>query len=135
MNTNSRPNGVKDGVEPKSSGEQPASLAHWWNHKGGTEWISYTWPSQIKVSGIQVYWFDDTGRGECKLPQKWHLEAKTDGDWVAVPGTYPISADKWCDVNFDAMKVTGLRIVVEMQPGWSAGIHEWRVWAPDESSP
>ena len=29
---NSQPWGINDGLEPKSSGEQPAALCHWWPH-------------------------------------------------------------------------------------------------------
>ena len=31
---NCQPWGINDGLEPKSSGEQPAALCHWWPHRG-----------------------------------------------------------------------------------------------------
>lgn len=132
VNSNCRPQGVNDGVEPKSSGESTAALAHWWNHKGGEEWIQYSWPSQVRASSVQVYWFDDTGRGECKLPKSWRLEALVDGAWAPIEASYPIKLDGWCEVTFNPIKVTALRMKVQMQDGWAAGVHEWKVWAPEE---
>ena len=40
---NCQPWGINDGLEPKSSGEQPAALCHWWPHQGRDEWVQYTW--------------------------------------------------------------------------------------------
>jgi len=65
---NCQPWGVNDGLEPKSSGEQPSALCHWWPHSGTNEWVQYTWKKPVTVNGSKVYWFDDTGRGACRLP-------------------------------------------------------------------
>src|ERR1035438_6472617 len=48
-NDNSQPQGINDGVEPKSSGEQPSALCHWWPHKGTEEWAQYTWKKPVQV--------------------------------------------------------------------------------------
>src|SRR5262249_19431461 len=45
MSDNCQPEGIHDGADVHSSGEQPAELCHWWPHKGGTEWVAYTWDS------------------------------------------------------------------------------------------
>ena len=132
LSGNSAPLGIKDGAEPKSSDEQPAALAHWWPHKGGAEWVQYTWPAPVNVGSVQVYWFDDTGRGECRIPKSWRLEALVDGKWSPVKATYPIKLNSWCDVSFGTLKTTSLRLQIDMQTGWAAGIHEWRVWAPED---
>lgn len=126
---NCQPWGINDGVEPESSGQQPAALCHWWPHKGGTEWAQYTWKAPRRVSGTRVYWFDDTGRGECRLPKAWRIEYLVGSEWRPVPGAaqYPVHKDGWIEVHFDPIEVTALRLVVEMQPGWAAGVHEWQV--------
>ena len=128
---NAQPGGINDGIEPKSSGEQPASLAHWWPHKGGKEWIQYDWSAPVKIGSIQVYWFDDSGRGECRLPKSWHLETMVDGHWAVVKSDYPVKKDGWCQVEFEPLATKSLRLVVDLQEGWAAGIHEWRVWEPE----
>jgi DUF1680 family protein len=128
LSGNAQIEGVNDGSDPKSSGEQPAKLLHWWPHKGTSEWASYRWSKAVRIQGIKVYWFDDTGRGECRLPQSWRLEQWQNGGWAPVSvRDYPIAPDKWNEVDFDPISTEGLRIVVQMQPGWAAGIRQWRV--------
>jgi DUF1680 family protein len=131
---NAQPWGINDGVEPKSSGEQPRALAHFWPHKGGEEWIQYTWDSPMPVTGVELYWFDDTGRGECRLPASWKLQALVGDRWqdVALTET-PVAMDKWSKVAFAKLTTTALRLVVRQREGWASGVHEWRVTvAPDE---
>ena len=133
-NGNCQPEGINDGVEPQSSSQQPAALCHWWPHKGSTEWVQYTWKQPVAVTGAHVYWFDDTGRGECRLPASWRLLYRDGYQWKPVEGAqdYPVARDKWCEVRFPPVQVTALRLEVQMQPNWAAGIHEWKVLAPDE---
>ncbi len=132
---NSQPSGINDGIEPKRSGEQPAALCHWWPHKGTEEWAQYTWAQPIAVAGARVYWFDDTGRGECRLPASWRIEYLDGTEWkpVAKPSAYAIQKDGWCEVKFDTVRTTALRLVMKLQDGWAAGVHEWQVVEADET--
>lgn len=125
---NCQPWGVNDGLEPESSGQQPAALCHFWPRKGGEEWVQYTWDKPLVVSGIEVYWFDDTGRGECRLPSDWTLEALVGGAWQPVViADRPIALDKWCKATFAPLETSALRLKVRQKDGWASGIHEWRV--------
>jgi DUF1680 family protein len=128
-NDNCQPLGINDGMEPKNSGEQPAALCHWWPHKGTSEWAQYTWKTPVQVSGAKVYWFDDTGRGECRLPASWRIEYLDGGDWKAVTTAeaYPVAKDKWCAVRFSPLKTTALRLAVQLPPNFASGVHEWKV--------
>ncbi|MGC8638802.1 MAG: glycoside hydrolase family 127 protein [Isosphaeraceae bacterium] len=131
---NCQPWGINDGLEPKSSGEQPAALCHWWPHSGTAEWAQYTWKSPVTVKGSRVYWFDDTGRGACRFPASWQLQYR-DGDvWkpLAASGGYPVVKNGWSEVAFDPVKTTSLRLAVQLREGWAAGVHEWKVEEPDE---
>ena len=134
-NDNCQPQGINDGKEPASSGEQPAALCHWWPHKGTKEWAQYTWMTPVQVSGARVYWFDDTGRGECRLPASWQVEYLDQGNWkpVAATGDYPVSKDQWCAVRFAPVKTTALRLAVQLPPNFAAGVHEWKVDEPDDA--
>jgi uncharacterized protein len=134
-NDNCQPQGINDGVEPKSSGEQPAACCHWWPHKGGAEWAQYTWKTPVQVGGTRVYWFDDTGRGECRLPASWHVEYLDHGGWKAVSTAeaYPVAKDKWCSVHFTPVKTTALRLAVQLPAGFASGAHEWQVEEPDDA--
>jgi DUF1680 family protein len=132
--SNCEPEGIHDGAEVRSSSEQPAACCHWWPHKGGTEWAEYTWHPPQHLAGASVYWFDDTGRGECRVPKSWRLLYMTGENWkpVAAHGPYEVAKDRWCEVTFDPVTTTDLRLEVEMQDGWAAGIHEWKVQPADE---
>jgi uncharacterized protein len=133
-NDNCQPQAINDGREPKSSGEQPEALCHWWPHKGTAEWAQYTWKTPVQVSGARVYWFDDTGRGECRLPASWHIEYLDRGAWKSVAATeqYPVAKDKWCVVRFAPVTTTALRLAVQLPPDFAAGVHEWKVDQADD---
>jgi hypothetical protein len=133
-NDNCQPQGINDGLEPKTSGDQPAALCHWWPHKGTEEWAQYTWKKPIQVSGASAYWFDDTGRGECRPPASWRIEYLDGRDWkpVAATGPYSVAKDKWCAIRFAPVKTTALRLVVQLPPNFATGVHEWKVDEVDE---
>jgi hypothetical protein len=128
-NRNSQPQGINDGLEPAGSGEQPAALCHWWPHKNSEEWAQYTWKRPVGVCGAKVYWFDDTGRGGCRLPASWQIQYRDGDAWkpVTAQGGYPVGKDRWCEVRFEPVKTTALRLMVKLPAEWAAGVHEWKV--------
>ena len=76
-----------------------------------------------------MYWFDDTGEGQCRVPESWRLLYKKDNAWVPV-GTaadFQVKKDGWNRVEFPAVATTQLRIEVQLQPQFSGGILEWKV--------
>jgi DUF1680 family protein len=131
---NCQPWGLNDGIEPKSSQDHPDALCHWWPHAGTAEWAQYTWKRPVNVNGAKVYWFDDTGHGACRLPDSWQIEYRDGGEWkpVEAKSIYPIALDKWCEVRFQPVTTTALRLKVQLQHGWAAGAQEWKVNEADE---
>jgi hypothetical protein len=91
--------------------------------------VQYTWKNPITVAGTKVYWFDDTGRGECRLPAAWEVQFLDGTDWkpVKAKGGFPVAADQWCEVSFEPVATTALRLRVKLQKDWAAGVHEWKV--------
>ena len=91
--------------------------------------MQYDFPQPKEVSGVEVYWFDDSGTGECRIPKSWRLLYPDAGEWKAVPGTEHNRAtgDQFNSLAFPTLKISGLRIEVSLQPGFSGGILEWRV--------
>ena len=122
------PRGINDGEEPAASNDASAYF-DWWPTKGTTEWIEYALPTAATVSASDVYWFDDTGRGEVRVPQSWRLLYKDGHDWkpVETRSTYGVEKDRYNAVTFTPVTTTNLRLEVTMQPGWSAGVQEWKV--------
>ena len=122
------PERVRDGLEPESS-DDAAGYMHWWPKKGTSEWIDYAFDAPVRLSEASVYWFDDDGAGECRLPASWRLLYKAGEDWlpVAAAGAYGTAKDAWNTVKFAPVRTGALRLEVRLQDGWSAGVHEWRI--------
>ncbi|HSU54548.1 MAG TPA: beta-L-arabinofuranosidase domain-containing protein [Candidatus Dormibacteraeota bacterium] len=128
-NENSQPEAIHDGVEATKSSEQPAALCHWWPHRGTEEWAQYSWRQPVTINGTQVFWFDDTGHGECRLPASWRIDYLANGGWQPVPGVkrYPVGKDKWCEAKFDPITTTSVRLMIKLPENYAAGVHEWKV--------
>ena len=122
------PEPIHDGEDPSSS-DDPSSYFDWWPRKGTTEWIEYAFEKPTAVSEVQVYWFDDTGRGEVRVPASWRLLYKDGDGWkpVAAAGPYGIERNRFNAVRFDPVTTSGLRLEVTAQPQWSIGVQEWKV--------
>jgi len=120
---------LADQLEPRSSIDHANPFFHWWPHKGTAEWVQYDFSKPERVSEVEVYWFDDTGIGECRLPASWTLEAKVNGQWQPAtnPSGYGVETDKYNRCTFDPVVAEGLRLKVQLPPKFAAGIHEWRV--------
>lgn len=123
------PEAVNDLMEPSSSIDHEVPYFHWWPNKGTTEWIQYDFSEPEEVSIVQVYWFDDTGIGECRLPKSWRILYWEDGDWkpVYTPDGYEIAKDGYNEAVFETVRTPKLRLEVQSQENWAGGIHEWKV--------
>ncbi|MCK4872731.1 MAG: glycoside hydrolase family 127 protein [Phycisphaerales bacterium] len=120
---------LNDQIEPTSSSDQAIPRLTWWDHLGTEEWARYDFPEPWRISYAEVYWFDDTGRGQCRLPESWRL-LYLDGDtWKPVTGVSPygVEPNTYNRVNFDPIETTALRLEVKLQDGFSGGILEWRI--------
>jgi DUF1680 family protein len=120
---------LSDGLEPENSNDHSIPRFTWWPRKGGTEWVQYDFDAARKVSGVAVYWFDDTGAGSCRVPQSARLLYKSGNDWKPVSGAAEIGVkkDAWNSVSFPTVEATALRLEVKLQPEFSGGILEWRI--------
>jgi uncharacterized protein len=120
---------VNDQNEPLSSRDGSGTFFHWWPQKGTTEWVEYALATPSTVSEVEVYWLDDTGSGESRVPAAWRVLYKDGPGWKVVEdaGAYGVAADRYNRVAFRPVTTGGLRLEVTLQPQWSAGIQEWRV--------
>jgi hypothetical protein len=120
---------LNDQIEPTGSHDTKIPRLTWWDHLGTTEWAQYDFKGPRKVRGVEVYWFDDTGFGSCRVPRSWRVLYKSGEDWKPVKsasayGTRVAGNNR---VTFKPVRTTGLRLEVRLQPSFSAGILEWRV--------
>jgi len=79
------------------------------------------------VSLVEVYWFDDTGRGACRLPASWKLLYRKNDKWVEVeaPSGYGCEGDQYNRAQFKPVTADGMRIEIQLQEKWAGGVHEW----------
>lgn len=73
-----------DGLEPTASNDQSIPRLTWWDHRGTKEWVQFDFDQARKVSAVEVYWFDDTGVGQCRIPKSWRLLHRTAAEWKPV---------------------------------------------------
>ena len=119
---------LNDEQEPSNSSDQKIPRFTWWDHRGTTEWVQYDFEKPRRVAGVSVYWFDDTGRGGCRVPQSWRVLYKDADQWkpVAGPQEFSTQVDRYNPVAFEPVETTALRLEVRLQPKYSAGILEWK---------
>ncbi|MCX6877808.1 MAG: glycoside hydrolase family 127 protein [Verrucomicrobia bacterium] len=117
-----------DGAEPKNSGDPAVPRFTWWDHRGTAEWVVKRFERPTRVSGVAVYWFDDTGAGECRVPAHWKLLYRDGDEWkpVVATGDYGVARDQYNKVTFAPVTTAALRIEAQLQPGFSAGVLEWK---------
>ena len=121
---------LNDQVEPKDSCDQTIPRFTWWDHKGTVEWVQYDFDEPVKVSAVEVYWFDDERiKRHCRAPQSWKLLYKMGDTWQPVtgPSAFGTEIDKYNRTTFDPVQTSGLRIEVQLKEPWSGGILEWKV--------
>ena len=118
-----------DGVGPSDSGDQSVPRFTWWDHTGGTEWVQYEWPEPVTASATEVYWFDDTGQGQCRVPVSWRLLYRDGDAWtpVANPSAYGTARDTYNRTTFAEVRSSAFRLEVRLGDGVSGGILEWRI--------
>ena len=123
------PLAVADGRAPTSSADHSIPRLTFWDHRGTTEWVQATFDAPREVSKVAVYWFDDTGRGACRIPASWRLLARLGDEWTPVTGasTFGVEIDRFNLTTFDPVRTDALRIEVVMRAGYSGGVLEWRV--------
>lgn len=118
-----------DGLEPKSSNDHDIPRFTWWAHRGTVEWVQYSFEKPRRVSSTQVYWFDDTGAGQCRAPKSWKVLYRDGEEWkpVEAAGEYKVQTDAYNRADFKPVQTTALRVEAQLQPDFSGGILEWKV--------
>ena len=130
------PDPIKDGEEPAASNDSTSYFDFWpqGTPSGGTPrvtsgWVEYEFQRPETVSESQLYWFDDTGRGGVRVPLKWRILWRDGSEWrpVEVDGSWGTEKNRYNVVKFKPVTTVGLRLEVEFQEGFSAGVQRWRV--------
>lgn len=137
-----------DRIEPENSIDHSIPRFTFWPHKGvarsqsgsgpvagadaepaGREWIQLEFDQPRRLSECSIYWFDDTGRGQCRVPRAWTVEWRDGDAWRACTienGSPGVERDAFNTARFTPVTASSLRIKIEMQEGMSTGVLELR---------
>lgn len=120
---------LNDQADPADSKDQSTNYLHWWPSKNTSEWVQYDFDQPYTISESKVYWYDDKPWGGCSIPASWKLLYKSGDEWLPVKATtpYEIAKDKYDTVQFEPVKTTALKLVVQLPENDASGIHEWIV--------
>jgi DUF1680 family protein len=125
---------LNDGKVGAKSNDESIPRLTFWDHTGTQEWTQYDFPAPKKLSSSKVFWYDDTGRGGTsgtRVPVGWRLAWRDGADWKPVNlksgQTYGVALDGWNAVEFDPVETSAVRLEVDLQRGFSAGVLEWEV--------
>jgi hypothetical protein len=120
---------LNDGILPKKPNDASIPRFTWWDHRGTHEWVQYDFGKPRTLKATDVYWFDDMGKGACRVPKSWRLVYKDSDDWkpAAASGAYGVEIDNFNRTEFTPITTTAVRLEVELKPDYSGGILEWKV--------
>ncbi len=123
------PFAMNDQMEPQNSNDHSFSYYHYWPHKGTVEWLQMDFDKQYEISSVEVYFFDDTGQGECRIPESWKILYKQNDQFKPVSNSKGLGTekDKYNKTSFDPVQTDALRIEIQSQPDFAGGIHEIRI--------
>jgi DUF1680 family protein len=120
---------LNDGEEPVASDDRKIPRFTWWDHRGTREWVQYDFNQKVKISSVEVYWWDERRiNAHCRVPESWRVVYQKDGGWHPVEGASDrtVGMDRFNRVTFKPVETRAVRLEVQLQAGWSGGILEWR---------
>jgi len=121
---------VNDQMEPERSRDQSIARMTWFDHVGTTEWIQYDFDEARTVDRSEIYWYEDADRGVCRIPESRYVLYLDGIEWK--PVTLKLDegpkADTFDSIYFEPVETDAIRVVVQLQGGFSAGILEWHIW-------
>ena len=123
---------LADGLDPKSSDDGSIPRHTFWPHKGTAEWLQAEFSAPKTVRTVAIYWFDDTGRGGCRVPQSWRLLYRDGTEWKPVPfrgdhQTFSVKRDTYNRVSVLPVTTTALRVELQLRERFSGGVLEWKI--------
>ena len=71
-----------------------------------------------------AYWFDDTGSGQCRVPQSWRVLWLDGETWRPVDNTtpYDVATDRLNTTTFMPVQAQYVRVEAILRPTYSGGL-------------
>jgi hypothetical protein len=122
------PANINDGEDPPSSNDMSAHY-DWWPRRGEAQWAEMAFPKATEVSQVELYWFDDSGRGQVRVPASWRVLYQDGNQWkpIETQDAYGVATDQYNKVTFKPVTTPALRVEITAQPEFAVGVQEWKV--------
>lgn len=128
---------IKDRITGGAIGDEVGPPMNWWPRPStGSAWVQYTFAKAVQLSESSVYWFSDSGTGNCRVPRAWRLmyldhSAGESGTWrpvVLKKGSHYTTVERGFNtMSFEKVTTTALRLEIDLLDGHSGGVEEWSV--------
>lgn len=121
---------INDRLVPEYENDLSKPYYHWWPKQGTTEWLSYEFSKESKISSSTIYWFDDAPWGGCRVPESWKIYYKNGtGAWLEVSHAdkYGVQKGVANTVNFDPVSTRAVKVEIKQPEKYSSGLFEWEV--------
>lgn len=121
--------GINDGYDPTSSTDKHGAAYGNWNASSPTQWVQYTWPSEVVVDKMDVYWWTDNGGILMPTASKLQYLDADGSTWKDVqnPNGYGVLPNKYNTTTFNPVKTRAVRLTITRGTQWT-GILEWKVY-------
>ena len=118
---------ITDQLLPHRRFDNTVPYFHWWPKKGSLEWVQFDFPEETSAAETAIHWFEDVNTGGCRIPKECRLLYREGAEWRPVEGEFshgdagvPVST-----LKFGPLLTDGLRLEVQLEGGFSAGVVEW----------
>jgi hypothetical protein len=122
------PANINDGEDPPSSNDMSAHY-DWGPRRGEAQWAEMAFPKATEVSQVELYWFDDSGRGQVRVPASWRVLYQDGNQWkpIETQDAYGVATDQYNKVTFKPVTTPALSVEITAQPEFAVGVQEWKV--------
>ncbi|CBA16437.1 family 43 glycosylhydrolase [Xanthomonas albilineans] len=129
---------LNDGVV-KAHPLPPQMWGSWTSHNPPQQWIQYSWDVPVTLNGSRIVFFADQLAGAAigvAPPRAWHLEYRTQGRWLPVPGAsqYRSAPGRFQQVAFAPVRTRCVRAVFDASGDGrtyaAVAVQEWEMLAP-----
>jgi hypothetical protein len=122
---------INDGYDPESSNDQTnGQYGNWGGGFNIWNWVQYEFDDYYKISGSDVYWFDNNG-GILTPDSSYlaYLDPLTN-DWLPVNNAIgnDVEINQYNHTEFDEILTNGIRLYMHSQEEVASGVLEWKVY-------
>ncbi|MBX3321974.1 MAG: glycoside hydrolase family 127 protein [Phycisphaeraceae bacterium] len=124
---------MADGQGGAESGDAASDITAerhtFWPRRGTLEWVQADFDDVREIRSVSMFWFDDTGTGECRVPASWRVLTPEGDQWVAVATSdeFGVRRGTFNTVTFEPVRTRTVRVEIQLREGYSGGVVEMQI--------